>query len=335
MKPVYKFDFKTTSSDAVPSALQGSVYWYDTGTEVNSESVYYDRSDTYARWYDGTDWLISEVADVDGSPSNYFSLQDYPDTITITGDVAFNGTSEFAGFFGAPRPFYDASAGGGSDFVWEATEGGRWSINNAPYTDFVASTDYLPPKTGWPTVTLSYTIPTTQYVGQGAWSGTITYSEYTLSEAWDTAEDTVFASLTNYLGNTQDVDCYRGYLPINEDGQVERVNVWEITTGGTAGAFDVSRTYGENGNWCSVLTDGEIHGIFENRSKAMNFAGSIMQWLRATDNLKETGNVTWCHLADLPQSPEELIVDTEDARYRYWEVTIPIEMLYLTEGIHA
>ncbi len=64
----------STSSDAVPSALQGEVFWHDTETTENGEKVYYDPTDTYAYWSDGSTWLISAVADVGGSPSSYFKM---------------------------------------------------------------------------------------------------------------------------------------------------------------------------------------------------------------------------------------------------------------------
>ena len=66
----------------------------------------------------------------------------------------------------------------------------------------------------------------------------------------------------------------------------------------------------------------------------MQFAGSIMAWLKHTNNLNETVNVNWCHLRDLPEAPVEYIVDTKEHKYRYWKITIPLEMLFLTEGIY-
>jgi hypothetical protein len=161
-------------------------------------------------------------------------------------------------------------------------------------------------------------------------SGTPVYSEYTMSEAWDTAEKTVFDSLCAFLGNDDDKDAFRGYIPINDEGKPKFANVWKITSGGDAGAFDASRTYGENGNWCNLMINAELEGIFENRSTAMYFAGSVMTWLAETNNMSQTGNVNWCHLRDLPGAPVEQIILSR----RYWTIKIPLEILFLTEAVY-
>jgi len=167
--------------------------------------------------------------------------------------------------------------------------------------------------------------------GQGTWTGTITQSTYTLSTAWYDAETTCFDSLASFLGNTEGIDAFRGWIPINEEGNPKYSNCWELRTGGTGGGFDVSDTYGEDGAWCNAFIDAELHGIFEDRRKAMCFAGAVMAWLKSTNNMNQTDNVTWCQLADLPESPTELI----PVNRVYWEVRIPLQILYLTESVHS
>lgn len=188
-------------------------------------------------------------------------------------------------------------------------------------------------------------------------TGTPVYSEYTISESWSAAESAVFFSLTgfiesatdvnvggwnmaeqtifeslkDYIGNTEDTDCFRGYLPVNENGTPKFSNVWMLTSGGTAGAFDVERTYGASGAWCNMLIPAEIVGVFENRTTAMNFAGAVEAWLKGTNNVNQVNNVTWCHLAALPDQPEEQIL----AGRRYWRIRIQLEVLYLTESVYA
>jgi len=245
-KPIYEFEKVTTSANASPAALIGSVYWYDTGTEVNDEAVYYDASDTYAYWNNATSWLITIVADVDTVATNKFTLA-------------------------------------GSTFT-----------------------------------------------GAGAFTGTLTLSENTIQESWNKAERAVFTSLLAFVGGTERVNAFRGRFPENDQGEPKFRNIWKIDSGGSAGAFEASRTYGENGNWCNVFIEAEIEGYFNTRVKAMNFASCVLAWLKSTDNLKtESGsNVNWCMLAGLPEAP----TPTVGVKQVMWSVTIPLQILYLTEG---
>jgi hypothetical protein len=164
--------------------------------------------------------------------------------------------------------------------------------------------------------------------------GLINYIETATSVivgGWNMAELTVFESLAAYLGNTEDKDCFRGYIPVNEDGQPKFANVWKITSGGSAGAFNIERTYGEAGAWCNELINAEIEGLFENRTTAMHFCGAVTAWLKETQNMNKYGNVTWCRLRDLPEPPVEKIVLNK----RYWQIKIPLEILFLTESVHG
>ena len=245
-KPIYEFDKVTTSTDAVPAALQGSVYWYDTETVVNSEAVHYESTDTYAYWYDGAAWLITVVADVDTVSTDKFTLSGS----TLTGADAF--------------------------------------------------------------------------------SGTLTLSENTITEAWNKAERAVFTSLISFLGCTERVNAFRGRFELNQDGDIKYRNVWKIDSGGSASAFDADRTYGEDGSWCSLMVDAEVEGYFDTRTKAMNFASSVLAWLKHTNNLKTVSgsNVTWCMMTDLPQAPEP----TVGVAQVMWAVKVPLQILYLTGG---
>ncbi len=64
----------TNSSDAVPTGLQGEVVWEDSGLFENGEKVYYDPTDTWAYWNDGSAWIVTVKADVGGTPTNYFKM---------------------------------------------------------------------------------------------------------------------------------------------------------------------------------------------------------------------------------------------------------------------
>jgi hypothetical protein len=286
----------------------------------------------------------------------------------------------------------------------------EWALfTDIDYWPHPLETGIAPPKTGWgvgvfggsPAPTLEYSLEVTATVTPtataafastalaGTWipltgsTGTPVYSEYTIGEAWDSAENnvffslrsfigsatgvivggwnmaeetvfeglinyietatsvivggwnmaelTVFESLAAYLGNTEEKDCFRGYIPVNEDGQPKFANVWKITSGGSAGAFNIERTYGEAGAWCNELINAEIEGLFENRATAMHFCGAVTAWLKETQNMNKYGNVTWCRLRDLPEPPVEKIVLNK----RYWQIKIPLEILFLTEAVHG
>lgn len=76
--------------------------WYDTDIWVNEKVVSYDEDDAVALWHDGSNYIISVVADVGGSPTDYaYSLSDVgvytsvgdwlTDSVVITVAAAHNG----------------------------------------------------------------------------------------------------------------------------------------------------------------------------------------------------------------------------------------------------
>jgi hypothetical protein len=221
--------------------------------------------------------------------------------------------------------------------VWTLTDGATTytAANNSlnvpvvgPYTGTGAITATVATTT---TVSFAATALSGTWSNLGGSTGTTVYSEYTIGESWSVAEGAVFASLATWFGNTEDSDCFRGYIPVNEDGQPKFANVWKITSGGSAGAFNIERTYGEAGAWCNELINAEIEGLFESRTTAMHFCGAVTAWLKETQNMNKYGNVTWCRLRDLPEPPVEKIVINK----RYWQIKIPLEILFLTESVHA
>lgn len=329
--PNYSFEFVTTSSDAVPADLQGSVYWYDTGAEVNSEAVYYDSSDTYAKWYDGAQWIISAISDVDGSPTDYFA--DIPATITIEAiDGYWDGDTvlPFDSIVGGKPKWL---INGGSFLFWNTD---HWHLDDNEGNEYNNTDDnYLPPKDGVWTgagvdVDLSYT-PNTTFIGFGAWSGALTLNEYVISDSWYRAETTAFDSLATYLNCTENANCFRGFLPVQGDGEdALNVDTWMMASGGS-GEFDIDRLAGDGAAWCSLRADCRIDSLWETRQGAMKFAGAVMAWLKSTDNLNATGNVTWCRLTGIPAEPE-IYRTAGRNRKRYWKQEMSLELIYKTES---
>jgi len=339
----YQIERKTTSTDAVPEGLQGTLYWYDTGTTQNGEAVYYDNAtSTYAYWYDGSEWLISGVADVGGAPTDYFKLQDYPLTIEVSGIVGGSGTYEYSGTENGKGRWNNGDFGIRWDVSWIGVPDDSWAIildgggPPAPPYGYIVDSSTLPPKSGWTNTgagaaALEYTVPANQYVGQGAWSGTITVGEYTIADAWYRAETICFESFRNYSGNEEERDCFRGYLPQNEFGDPTQANVWMMTSGGSA-EFDIVRLAGDNASWCSLRTDARIDSIWDTRQKAMEFSGLVLAWLKENDNMTEQGNIEWCRLTDIPQEPE-IYTSKGQIPKLYWNITIPLELIYKTENV--
>ena len=195
-------------------------------------------------------------------------------------------------------------------------DGANWVIT------IVAEVDAL--------VANKFTLAGSTFTGAGAWSGTLTLSENTIQESWNKAELAVYNSLIAFLGCTDRVNAFRGHLETNEDGETKYRNIWKIDSGGAAGAFDAERTYGDNGNWCNLLIDAGLEGYFDSRIKAMNFASCVLAWLKSNDNMKQASgtNVNWCMLTGLPEAP----VPTVGVAQVMWTVTIPLQILFLTEG---
>lgn len=341
----YEIELKTESTDAVPSALSGTKYWYDTGTTENGEKVYYDNATgSYAYWNDGTDWLISAVADVGGSPTDYFKedyTQGFLGSIDVYIDSEFYRTVAYSNEAGNHPRFFDGVAQLQYNQNSPPEDPDKWDYQDVEgrlfsftVTDYPS--DYLPPKTGYIDINetgldLRIAYVPNVYVGQGAWSGTITFSSYTIADAWYRAETTAFESLSTFTGCSEGNDCFRGFIPVQGDtDDYLDANVWMMTSGGSD--FDVTRTWGDNALWCSMQSNARIESVWESRQKAMEFAGLVTAWLKETNNLAQTENIEWCVLADLPDEP--VISRTQGKnRERYWEQTINLEFTYKTETV--
>lgn len=341
VKPVYEFEYVTTSTDAVPADLQGSTYWYDTGTTENAESVFYGVGDVYAYWYDGADWIVTIVADVGGTPTNLFKAKSYPSIISMVGSGE-GGDYEATDYTYSGDTIIHEWVNGDLHEIKQAGQG--YTVDNSVYATIDGGVYELPPKTAadWenaddqPFLTGSAPSPTLEYdiseslIGQGAWTGTITISPDTISDSWYRAETTAFESFRAFVGATEGRDCFRGFLPVQGDSFDDKLtNVWQMSSGGSS-EFEMDRLYGADANWCSLRSDAHIESTWSDREDAMKFSGAVLAWLKSTNNLNEVGNVSWCTLAEIAEEPEIYRTDGKKNRDRLWRQTINLELVYKT-----
>ena len=207
----------TLGEGCTPSVFNSKIIWEDSGLTNEGETVWYDPTSTYAYWNDGSEWLISAVGDVGGSPTNYFKLQDYPDTITVTGagDPTANGIYSY----NIASSQWEFAYNSETTSVISYDSYSLWFLHAVDlYLAPAVFGDPNPPKTEWgflpptlgPAPTLEYTIPTTQYVGQGSWSGTIVKSDSAILTVTSTAH-----GLTN--GDYVRIDSVVGMTELNEN----------------------------------------------------------------------------------------------------------------------
>ena len=340
----YDIEFRTSSTDADPSALQGDLYWYNTNETENGEKVFKDNATSeYAYWNNGTYWFITEAADVGDLGLKYFVKKDFPETVEVVGagDAGRNGTYNFTGLqwqdsiqgYGKTPATFDIFAVVSG---FNPTTISHWRLGGYE----VAVNDlHYPPKTGWysiggtlPAPTLEYDEITFDMVSPEVYSGTITDSAVVIADAWKRAEDTAFESLRNFTGCVENNDCYRGFLPVEgDDDDYDLANVWMMTSGNSE-EMDMERLMAGSNLWCSLRSDARIDSIWEDRCDALKFAGVVEAWLKETNNLNETGNVAYCSLAEMPAEPEIYRTDGR-IRKRYWLQTINLELVYQTETV--
>lgn len=202
---------------------------------------------------------------------------------------------------------------------WYDDSGGQWfNTDSSLIGDATAGND-------------KYQSPTLYGVYADASLNEIESKQYTLGDAWYRAETIVFESLRDYSGCTEERECYRGYLPVFGETQVpSKSNVWMLESGGSTN-FDTDRLATDNALWCSIQTDATIESLWSTREKAMKFVGMVECWLKETNNMEETGNVTWCRMLDIPDSPaREIYGGDRDLKF-FWRVIIPLEIVYATE----
>lgn len=184
---------------------------------------------------------------------------------------------------------------------------------------------------------IGYTREDGKLNGFGAWiTRELSIVDYSISDAWYRAETEAFDSLADFLGCTENDNCFRGFLPIMGDStDLKYVDVWQMTSGGS-GNFDIDRLSGSSGNWCSLRTDVRIDSLWKTRQQAMEFSGAVLAWLKSTGNMEQTSgsNVTYAMLAGIPDEPEEYLTQGQN-RQRYWRQAIDLELVYQTEAIYS
>ncbi len=196
----------TFSTDAFPSDLQGHVLFVDNGELKNVESVLTTTDNKYRYWFDGDKFLLSLTAE-GYAPSNFFTPQGFPDTITLSGAGSDDMNLEYTyeGIVNSNHSWRN-----GIRTVGKNTATGKWWVDkdgsgNLQYNTLTEpDTTSIPPKdpSEWenndddpflegeaPSPTLSYGLPTT-LLGNGAFTGTMDFVTVDMKEAKVSATET-------------------------------------------------------------------------------------------------------------------------------------------------
>jgi hypothetical protein len=147
-----------------------------------------------------------------------------------------------------------------------------------------------------------------------------------LSVAWDLAEQTAFEKLASYLQSKPNVDCFRGYLPIDRE-------CWMFTSGGLA-TGPIARWWNDTPLFGTLSFKARVAAQYLDRSQCLIFASKILAFLSETSNMKQTGNVMWLRLADMPGEPTfgDEFVETDDGIVSVvlWKIEVPLELVFHT-----
>ena len=76
------FDDYTTLADQVYPAALDTAIWTDSGTTYAGQTVYYDAGNVYALYLSGSNYRISLIADIGGTPDNYFQSSTITDLLS-------------------------------------------------------------------------------------------------------------------------------------------------------------------------------------------------------------------------------------------------------------
>ena len=141
-------------------------------------------------------------------------------------------------------------------------------------------------------------------------------------KSWGNADRICFEKAREYLGGTENKDCFRGFLPAGAP------NVWMFSSGGGA-ETQIGRMYGDNPCFGTIRLRARFAAQYPQpeREKALIFGNTIIRMLSETTNMKNTGNVQWLRLTDMPQEPA--LFEAENG-WQFWQCIVDCELIYAT-----
>jgi hypothetical protein len=89
------FEVSDSSGEGVtldPAALDAAQFFMLIGSEINGESVYHNEDHTYGKWYDGSNWVITEYSDIGSESVTDMFVADTAGTSGTTGAYTAAGT---------------------------------------------------------------------------------------------------------------------------------------------------------------------------------------------------------------------------------------------------
>jgi hypothetical protein len=204
----------SASGVVLPGVLSGLVYWYDSGTTNEGESVHYDLSNTYAKWYDGTNWLITTVANVGAALKTYlYKATDLTVVLPSLDGLRFYDTGED---YEGETVYLDET---GVYYLWQDVDSYAYislAVGSTPNSfrssDGIPSVDPFfgqgtysgevcvfalsPVETGYVIDRFVSATENGDFTGYGNWSGTLTFSSNAYSEISASINTDYSASIT-------------------------------------------------------------------------------------------------------------------------------------------
>lgn len=143
-----------------------------------------------------------------------------------------------------------------------------------------------------------------------------------IAEAWSLFEETLFNQLLEATSLTAGKNCFLGHMP----SRLTNAVALKISGG------DAEATI--NGCWKLLKVDCEIIGRFNERRKATDFIGLVLQHF-SQGGFKEKANLLELYLESMPSITDEMVIignDPDSSESLHFVVNFACEAIFNTES---